>query len=80
MSTVFGAVVCRKMAAGHVTIRELATHMRVTQKRVREVRDAGSPPAWCTSSVWMFDWLEAIDACQKTGFLPGFGPAKKRRK
>ena len=51
-----GTRVCALMRAAKVTIRDLAEKMRVTQKRVREVRAHGVIEG--TGHVW--DWLEGI--------------------
>lgn len=50
-----GPTIVRMMRKHRRTIRGLAASMRVTQKRVREVRAQGSSE-WI--AVW--DWLEAI--------------------
>lgn len=65
MSAVFAQIVRRNMRREHVTIRALACAMNLTMKRVREVRNHGTPPAWANASShysgWMQDWLDGID-------------------
>jgi hypothetical protein len=63
-SDVFAQIIRRKMRRQGVTIRQLATAMNLTMKRVREVRDHGTAPAWANASeyCWKQDWLDGINA------------------
>jgi len=62
MSTIFAGIVRRRMREESVTIRALASTMNLTMKRVREVRNNGTPPVWANASehCWKQDWLDGI--------------------
>lgn len=62
----FGADVRSRMRKAKVTIRDLAAEMGVTMKRVREVRNYGTPPPDPVSAGWRGDWICAIaDAARR---------------
>ena len=75
MSAVFAQIVRRNMRREHVTIRALAGAMCVTMKRVREVRNHGTPPSFAhapsTYSGWMQDWLDGIDRAKTSANIKG---------
>lgn len=62
MSAVFARVIRRRMREESVTIRQLASAMKVTIKRVREIRNEGGPPPKGVdiSSRWRLDWFDGI--------------------
>lgn len=63
MNAIFAKRIRNLMRKSGITIRELAASMNVTQKRVREVRADGRPPAHAkpTDTLWMQDWIIGIN-------------------
>jgi hypothetical protein len=53
--TLTGQQIRRAMRAYRVTILDVARHMSITQKRVRQVRAAG-----VCGRVYVLDWVEGI--------------------
>lgn len=53
---------CKLMRSNRVTMCQLADAMGLTLKRVREMRDAGTPPEGCTYAdlFWFADWEQGI--------------------
>lgn len=64
MDHITGPSIVKLMRAHGKTIRGLAAHMRITQRRVRAVRASG-----VTGTAFVQDWLEGITGSPDAGWV-----------